>query len=160
MNSGIFLDKKCNGCRVRCIYIAVLEKLVSSKYRSMKKTFMILAAALAVATGCSKNGSELGKDGFIIEKSAHTITINTDSPVEAFWASSSDKPETIEGTLSEDGKAIECSGEWYSAKVNIEGKKEIVITVDENTTGNERDLILSAYYMGKSGRMVITQKSR
>ena len=126
----------------------------------MKRIFIILTAAIAVATGCNKSGTELERDGFIIEKSAHTITINTDNPVEAFWASSSDKPETVEGILSEDGKTIECSGEWYSAKINIKGKKEIVITVDENTTGSERDLILSAYYMGKSGRMVITQKAK
>lgn len=121
---------------------------------------MILAAAIALATGCNKSGTELERDGFIIEKSAHTITINIDSPVETFWTSSSDKPETIEGTISQDGKSIECSGEWYSAKVNIKGKKEIIISVEENTTGEERDLILSAYYMGKSGRMVITQKAK
>jgi hypothetical protein len=126
----------------------------------MKKTFMILAAAIALATGCNKSGTELERDGFIIEKSAHTITINIDSPVETFWTSSSDKPETIEGTISQDGKSIECSGEWYSAKVNTKGKKEIIISVEENTTGEERDLILSAYYMGKSGRMVITQKAK
>lgn len=126
----------------------------------MKKTFMILAAAIALVTGCNKSGTELERDGFIIEKSAHTITMNIDSPVETFWTSSSDKPETIEGTISQDGKSIECSGEWYSAKVNIKGKKEIIISVEENTTGEERDLILSAYYMGKSGRMVITQKAK
>ena len=118
-----------------------------------------MAAAFAVATGCSKSVAELERNGFIIEKSAHTITINIDSLVEAFWASSSDQPETIEGSISEDGKAIECSGDWYSAKVYINGKKEIVISVDENASGEERDLILSAYHMGKSGRIVITQKA-
>jgi hypothetical protein len=126
----------------------------------MKKTFMILVAALAVLTGCNKSGTELERDGFIIEKTAHTITINIDSPVETFWVSSSDNPETTEGTVSQDGKSIECSGDWYTAKVNTDGKKEIIISVDENTTGAERDLILSAYYMGKSGRMVITQKAK
>jgi hypothetical protein len=126
----------------------------------MKKTFFIIAAALAVFTGCNKSSTELEKEGFIIEKTAHTITLNLDNPVEAFWASSSDHPETTEGTISEDGKTIECSGDWYTAKVNTGGKNEIVITVDENTTGNERDLILSAYYRGKSGRMVITQKAK
>lgn len=126
----------------------------------MKKTIFIIAAALAVFTGCNKSATELEKDGFIIEKTAHTITINIDNPVEAFWASSSDKPETLEGTLSEDGKTIECSGDWYSAKVSTDGKNEIVISVDENTTGKERDLILSAYHKGKSGRMVITQKAK
>ena len=121
---------------------------------------MILVAALAALTGCNKSGTELEKDGFIIEKTAHTITINIDSPVETFWVSSSDNPETTEGTISEDGKSIECSRESNSAKVNTAGKKEIIISVDENTTGAERDLILSAYYMGKSGRMVITQKAK
>lgn len=160
MNSGTFLAFRCNRYDNRCIYMPVFRKVSSRKHIKMKKTFMILAAALAAATGCSKSGTELEREGFIIEKSAHTITINTDSPVEAFWAASSDKPETIEGIASEDGKSIECSGEWYSAKVNMDGNKEIVITVDENTTGKERDLILSAYYMGKSGRMVITQKAK
>lgn len=121
---------------------------------------MIISAAVAVATGCNKSVTELEREGFIIEKSAHTITLNIDSPVEAFWVSSSDSPETIEGTLSEDGKTIECSGEWYSAKVNINGKKEIVLSVDENSSGQERDLILSAYYMGKKGKMIITQKAK
>ena len=126
----------------------------------MKKRFMTIMAALAVLTGCNKSVAELERDGFVIEKTAHTITINIDSPVEAFWASSSDQPETIEGSITEDGKAIECSGDWYSAKVYIDGKKEIFISVDENTSEAERDLILSAYYMGKSGRMVITQKAK
>lgn len=121
---------------------------------------MILTAIIAVATGCNKSGIEVERDGFIIEKTAHTITLNIDSPIEAFWVSSSDDPETMEGTLSQDGKTIVCSGDWYSAKVNIDSKKEIVISVDENTSGNERDLILSAYHMGKSGRMVITQKAK
>lgn len=121
---------------------------------------MILAAAVAVITGCNKGGTELEREGFIIEKTAHTITLNIDSPVEALWVSSSDNPETVEGTLSEDGKAIECSGGWFSAKVNIEGNKEIVISVEENASGEERDLILSAYHKGKSGRMVITQKAK
>ena len=138
---------------------AGFEKLVAVNIR-MKKALLILAAALAVATGCSKSAAELEKDGFIIEKAAHTITINIDNPVEAFWAASSDQPETIEGNVTEDGKAIECSGDWYSAKVYTNGKKEIVISVDENTSGEERDLILSAYYMGKSGRIVITQKAK
>lgn len=121
---------------------------------------MILAAVSAVVTACNKSGVELEREGFIIEKTSHTITLNIDSPVETFWVSSSDNPETMEGTLSEDGKAIECTGDWYSAKVNIDGKKEIVLSVDENTSGQERDLVISAYYMGKSGRMVITQKAK
>lgn len=125
----------------------------------MKKTIGILAAALAVVTGCNKSGTDLEKEGFIIEQTAHTITINIDNPVEAFWVSSSDKPETIEGSLSEDGKTIECAGEWYSAQVNVDGKNEILISVDENTTGKERDLIISVYHKGKSGRMVITQEA-
>jgi hypothetical protein len=126
----------------------------------MKKTIGILAAVLAVVTSCNKSSQDLEKEGFIIEQTAHTITINIDNPVEALWTSSSDKPETVEGTLSEDGKTIECSGDWYSAKVNAEGEKEIVISVDENTTGKERDLIISVYHKGKSGRMVITQKAK
>ena len=126
----------------------------------MKKIIMILAAVSAVVTACNKSGVELEREGFIIEKTSHTITLNIDSPVETFWVSSSDNPETMEGTLSEDGKAIECTGDWYSAKVNIDGKKEIVLSVDENTSGQERDLVISAYYMGKSGRMVITQKAK
>lgn len=136
------------------------RKVSSSKYIEMKKRFMTIMAALAVLTGCNKSVAELERDGFVIEKTAHTITINIDSPVEAFWASSSDQLETIEGSVTEDGKAIECSGDWYSAKVYNDGKKEIFISVDENTSGAERDLILSAYYMGKSGRMVITQKAK
>lgn len=119
-----------------------------------------MALALATLTGCNKNGAETEGDGFVLDGSAHTITFTIDNPVETFWITDSQTSNTIEGTLDEDGNVITCEGEWFSAKVNLGSTKEIILTVDENTSEKERELIISAYHMGKSGSMLIVQEAQ
>lgn len=126
----------------------------------MKKTIFIMAAALAALTGCSKNGTETEGDGFTIDGSAHTITFSIDNPVETFWITDSQTSNTIEATIDEEAEVIICEGEWFSAKVNLGSTKEITLTVDENTSDNERELIISAYHRGKSGSMLIVQEAQ
>ena len=126
----------------------------------MKKAIFTLAVALAALTGCNKNGADTEEAGFYIDGSSHTITFTIDNPVETFWITDSQTSNTIEGTLDEDGNVITCEGEWFSAKVNLGSTKEIILTVDENTSEKERELIISAYHMGKSGSMLIVQEAQ
>lgn len=117
-----------------------------------------MAVALAALTGCNKNGADTDKNGFLLDGSAHTVTFTIDNPVETFWITDSQTGSTIEGTLNEEDKVITCEGDWFSAKVNLGATKEIVLTVEENTSEKERELIISAYHMGKSGSMLIVQE--
>ena len=126
----------------------------------MNKKILILAAVVAVVAGCNKNEKDIEKEDFSIGSSAHTITLTLDSPVEAYWITDGENETATEGILSEDGKSIDCTGDWFSAKVNLESPKEIVLTVNGNETGEKRQLTISAYHMGKSGSMVISQKSK
>jgi hypothetical protein len=126
----------------------------------MKKTIFIMAAALAALTGCNKNGTDTEGDGFTIDGSAHTITFSIDNPVETFWITDSQTSNTIEATLDEEAEVITCEGKWFSAKVNLGSSKEITLTVDENTSDKERELIISAYHRGKSGSMFIVQEAQ
>lgn len=126
----------------------------------MKKAIFTLTVALAALTGCNKNGADTEEAGFYIDGASHTITFTIDNPVETFWITDSQTSNTIEGTLDEDGNVITCEGEWFSAKVNLGSTKEIILTVDENTSEKERELIISAYHMGKSGSMLIVQEAQ
>lgn len=125
----------------------------------MKKAIWILAAALAVATGCKKNGTDTGKENLVIGSSEHTITFTIDTPVEIFWVTDAETSQTFEGILNEETQTITCEGAWFSAEVNLASSKEIILTVDENTSEKDRDLIISAYYKGRSGSTVITQEA-
>lgn len=125
----------------------------------MKKTIIIMAAAFAALTGCNKNGADKEGEGFILDGSAHTITFTIDSPVETFWVTDSQTSNTIEGTIDEEADSIICEGDWFSAKVNQGATREIVLTVEENTSEKDRELIISAYHMGKSGSMLIVQEA-
>lgn len=126
----------------------------------MKKTFWILAAALATAAGCAKNSTDIKSDDFTIESSEHTITFTIDTPVEVFWITDSETSETVEGILDEDAKSMTCQGDWFSAEVNIAPSSEIILSVNENTSDKQRELIVSAYYRGRSGSTVITQEAK
>lgn len=118
-----------------------------------------MAAILAVITGCKKNGTDIENGGFSIDSSAHSITFTIDTPVETFWITDSQTSKTIEGVLNHETNTICCEGDWFSAKVELTSLKEIILTVDENSSDKERELTISAYYMGQSGSMHITQKT-
>lgn len=118
----------------------------------------MLTAAIAVIVGCNKNGTDPDKEDYVVSSSANTLTLTLDNPVEACWITDGNNV-TIEGILSEDGESIDCTGEWFSAKVNLDTPKAIIFTVDENTSGEDRTLKIVAYHMGKSGSMTIKQQS-
>ena len=125
----------------------------------MKKLFFVMAAGMAIVTGCKKNGTDGENRGFSIDSSAHSITFTIDTPVETFWITDALTSTTIEGTLNEEAQTISCKGDWFSAEVKIASSKEIILSVDENTSQQDRKLIISAYYMGQSGSMLITQEA-
>lgn len=129
----------------------------------MKKTFLILIAALAAVTGCKKNGGETGSEDFAIDASAHTITLTVDTPVEALWitedGADGNEGKVTEAVLSEDGTTLNCSGDWFVSTVNMKAPKEVTLTVDENATGKNRQLTISVYHMGKSASTLIVQKT-
>lgn len=120
----------------------------------------MLTASLAVMTGCQKNGTDVENGDFSIDGSEHTITFTIDTPVETFWITDSQTSETIEGTVNDETQTITCEGAWYSAEAKLGSSKEIILKVDENTSQEDREIRIHAYYMGHSGSMVIIQKAQ
>ena len=119
----------------------------------------MMAVIVSAITGCKKNGADGDNGSFSIDSSAHSITFTIDTPVETFWITDAQTSNTIEGTLNEETQMITCEGDWFSAKVKLASSKEITLSVDENSSDEDRELIISAYYMGQSGSMHITQKA-
>lgn len=140
------------------IYASVMP--VSSNLNNMKRVILILITSALALTGCMKGSSNLEKADFAIDAAAHSITFTLDFPVETFWVNENGTDNAYEGSLDEEGKTLTCDGGWYTSSVKLESPKEIILNVDENTTGEDRQLIISAYHMGKSGCTVITQTAK
>ncbi len=119
-----------------------------------------MALTIAAITGCSKSGADTENHGLSIDSSAHTITLNIDNPVETFWITDSETSHTTEGVLNEETQTITCEGDWYTVTVDLESPKEIILAVDENSSQKKRALTISAYHIGKSGSMLITQNTQ
>ena len=126
----------------------------------MKKTVLMMTLIIGAITGCNKNGADTVPQGLTIDNSAHSITINIDNPVETFWITDSETSVTTEGIFNEDTQTITCHGDWYTATVDLTSPKGIILTVDENSSQKERALTISAYHIGKSGSMLVTQKTQ
>lgn len=120
---------------------------------------IILSSMLILFTGCMKTQEAVVEEGINIDSSSHSITLSLDGKVEIFWVTDNQSNRTIEGQVSADGKNIRCKGPWFSAELSKESPRDIILTVDKNESGKDRQLTISAYSMGKRGSTDITQKA-
>ena len=91
-----------------------------------------------------------------IDYRAKTITLLTDNPLREIDI---EKPESDYERI-DSKKGIVFIGEWYKVEFYHSRSWRILVSIDENTESNERNLIVWAYRKKDSDAAIILQEGR
>lgn len=123
----------------------------------MNKTIYIFAVLITLFSlaGCDDKTIRFDEDTVRVDGTAQTVTLEADVPIATMYVTYADGK--AESSVSEDGKYLECNGEWFEVSIDLDKPEIVKAKLEENNSGQERFIRIYVQRHCMRGMAEITQ---
>lgn len=114
------------------------------------RRFTILLISIIVAIGCSKESSINFLTGdMTLDSSEQSLVLKTDISITNVFVRSYEKDKTtsFSNMLTNEGRTLECKGEWFTVSVDKSAASKVILKTGSNETGDERRLEITVKHL-------------
>lgn len=125
----------------------------------MKRLLVLIVISIFVFAGCEKTVVDFKDDVVLIDDSAQTKILETNGNIQTMFVYDIDNEKYVRYVLSDDGRIVTCTGEWFNVTLDFSRPEEIQLAVLPNTSGKDRSIRIEAQRFGKGTSVEVSQKA-
>ena len=98
------------------------------------------------------------KDVLDLQQVQYAI-LETNGNIQTMFVYDIDNEKYVRYVLSDDGRIVTCTGEWFNVTLDFSRPEEIQLAVLPNTSGKDRSIRIEAQRFGKGTSVEVSQKA-